>query len=141
MYTYKKDFSDIIDYLQNHHNFLRQGGASAAEENKLKQLSFFLYSIYLYLEYFNKANYNEMNEYIKKMADYAYLGKTYEYHAVNCATLKLEYDYPEPSYYSELTGVHDQLYVYDIFLGLLSVTRNPDALKHILKVFDRETKS
>lgn len=138
--AFLKDFEMINDLLENNEEFLNNGGANAAETaGGLESTSRLLYSVYLYLLRTGELSSENMRNYLLTMCKYKAFGYTYEYHAVNAARLKIEENYPEPSYYCESSCIHRIPFIDNTFLALGAICDTKGLINLIIEEFDRRS--
>lgn len=139
--NYIKSFDKIENNLKQNKEFLKNGGIIVIENPRcLDSVVRVLYSIYIYFLFKNEPTEENVKNYIKTMFEYAYIGKTFEYHSVNVARLKINEGHSEPLYYLETANIHNHLLANDIFIALSAINKGTKVLSIILKEFETETK-
>lgn len=99
-----------------------------------------LYSIHLYLEAKGGNTAETMREYLNTILQYYHEGKTYDYHIVNAATLKLEGGDPRPLIFSNYaysprysSDCKDKIkFDRDLLLCIAMIHQFPDILRDMI---------
>ena len=135
---YITNFDNIKNKIKSEKEFIQNGGI-IIETNPycLDSIIKMMYSVYLYLDFYQENNLNSIKNYLNKMFQYAYIGKIFDYHAVNAAKLKIEEDYTEPLYYSETANIHNHNLMEDVFIGLSAISKSDKVISLLINYFDK----
>lgn len=135
------DFRSIREGLEEDIDFLGRGGGNANETpGGLESTVRLLYSVYLYLDFYNCFSIRKMKDYLQTMCGYQLYGHTYEYHFVNVAKLKMDEKYSKPWYYCESGNIQDDELMSEVFLALGAVVNTEGTLEWIVEEFKKGTK-
>lgn len=134
------NFRPIREALAEDTYFMMIGGGGAYEEpGGMESTARLLYSVYLYLDFFDNFTIETMKDYLFMMCKYQLYGQTFEYHLVNTTKLKMDEKYPQPWYYCESSNIHNEGLMSDVFLALGAAAKAQGTLNWITQKFEQGT--
>lgn len=135
------DFQSISEGMEVDIDFLRTGGGNANETpGGIEATARLLYSVYLYLDFYDDFTIEKMRDYLITMCKYQLYGHTFEYHFVNTAKLKIDEKYSKPWYYCESSNIQNDKLMADVFLAIGAAVKAEGTLEWIVEEFKKGTK-
>ena len=137
------DYNKVREIYLSDETFRAKSGIQLAVEDtgKMECLCLLTYSIFLYLDYlYEKVTPEIMSNYIKKMKEYQFHGRTSQLHLVNCTKIKIEDGYSKPLTLALESQIHNEKIMFEVFIPLLNLARFKDLEAKMIDIFYQETR-